>query len=261
MAGPPSPTVAVDSDRTLLRRWRERDDLVARDMLLARYLPRARRVAAQYAYRQEPLDDLHQVASIGLMKALDRYDPDQGAALWTYALPTIVGELKRHFRDNCWTIRVPRPVQERAMTVQRAIRELTAQLGRSPTPREIAERTGLRREQLLAAMEAGSAHDPRSLDASIGDGDEQAGTVGDLIGFEDERLETAEQRVAIRPALSALPERERMILRLRFEEDLTQTEIAERVGISQMHVSRLLRRAIAAMRESLVAGGEPATAG
>jgi RNA polymerase sigma-B factor len=166
MAGPPSPTVAVDSDRTLLRRWRERDDLVARDMLLARYLPRARRVAAQYAYRQEPLDDLHQVASIGLMKALDRYDPDQGAALWTYALPTIVGELKRHFRDNCWTIRVPRPVQERAMTVQRAIRELTAQLGRSPTPREIAERTGLRREELLEAMEAGSAHDPRSLYAT-----------------------------------------------------------------------------------------------
>lgn len=234
-------------ERVLFQRWRSRRDPAARDELAARYLPRARGVALRYCNRAEPLDDLEQVASIGLVKALDRYDPDQGAAFWTYALPTIVGELKRHFRDSCWTLRVPRSLQDRALAVQGAITRLSGELGRSPSPAEIAEALDLSSEQVLEAMEAGAAYATHSLDAHVdrqGDGARFA----DLLGADDEALELAERRAALRPALRQLPERERLILHLRFAEDLTQTEIARRVGVSQMHVSRLIRRALERLR-------------
>lgn len=258
---PPSPaTVAVLSDAALLSRWRRRGDLTARDALVARHLPRARRVAAQHWRRTEPLDDLEQVASIGLMKALERFDPSHGAALWTFALPTIAGELKRHYRDNCSAIRVPRPLRERAALVQRALAAATAELGRSPTARELAERTRLAREDVVEALEALSASDPRSLDEALSSFGNGSATVGDLVGADDGRLESAERRAAMAPALRTLPKRERAILHLRFEEDLTQSEIAERLGISQMHVSRLLRSALASLRESLGAPDAVASA-
>jgi RNA polymerase sigma-B factor len=237
----------------LFARYREHADIAARDELLARYLPRAQRVAARYTGRSEPLDDLEQVAGIGLVKALDRYEPDMGNPFWSFALPTIIGELKRHFRDHCWTVRVPRQVQERALKVQRVIGQLNTRLSRSPSPREVAEELDLTVEDVLEAFEAAGAYGPRSLDAAPPGADPDAATYADLLGAEDAALEAAEGRAVLGPALRALPDRERLILHLRFVADLTQSEIAERVGISQMHVSRLLRRAISQVRDAVAA--------
>ena len=239
-------------DAALFRRYR-RGDLAARDELTTRYLPRTRAVARRLRSRGEPLDDLEQVASVGLVKALDRFDPGQGAAFWTYALPTVAGEVKRYYRDSCWTVHVPRAIQERSLLVQREVTRLGGVLGRSPTAREIATSLELTLEHVVEALEAGSAFDPRSLDTQPAGADEDAGTYSDLLGAPDDGLEAAEERALVAPALRALAPRDRLILRLRFEEDLTQTEIAERVGISQMHVSRLIRRALDCLREAITA--------
>lgn len=238
-------TIAVpqEAEERLLRRCRA-GDLDAREQLVVALQPLARRLAARYGHTTESRDDLEQVANIGLLKAIDRHDPDRGP-FRAYAIPTIVGELKRHFRDRGWALHVSRSLQERVLAVGDAIDELTGRLGRSPVPREIAEATGLTLEEVLEALEGASAYAPTSLDGprSAG-GDEDGGTLGDTLGAEDDRYELVELGASIEPELRALPERERTILRLRFVEDLTQSEIAERVGISQMHVSRLLRRSI-----------------
>jgi RNA polymerase sigma-B factor len=207
------------------------------------FLPLTRRLAGRYRHTGESLDDLEQVASLGLIKAIDRYDPDLGSFA-RYAVPNIMGELKRHFRDKGWGIRVPRSLQERFLQVNDAIGQLSGELGRSPTPKDVAEHTGLALEEVLEALEATAAYTPRALDAPASGDDDSAHTLGDSLGAEDPGYGLVELTEAVSPAFRALPAREQAILKLRFIDDLTQGEIAEQIGISQMHVSRLLRRSL-----------------
>jgi len=218
-------------------------DFQARAALIEHYLPLARRLAARYRNSGESADDLEQVASVGLIKAIDRFEPGVGA-FPRYAVPTIVGELKRHFRDKGWGIRVPRYLQERVMEVNDAVERLSTELGRSPTPRDVADATSIELEGVLEAMDAAGAYSPMSLDSPQPGADDDDDTLVQRIGAEDPRYDIVEHRPAIEPAVRALPAREREILRLRFVEDLTQSEIAVKVGVSQMHVSRLLRGAL-----------------
>jgi RNA polymerase sigma-B factor len=211
-------------------------------------MPLARQLARRYQRANEPLDDLVQVASIGLVKAVDRFDLDRGVAFSSYAVPTILGELKRYFRDSSWAVHVPRGTQERAMQVDRAVKDLSGQLGRSPSVDEVADRLDVSAEEVLGAMEAGQAYEAVSLDAQRSGGDADGETVADSIGAEDERFELVEYGATIAPTVKALPKRDRLVLRLRFVEDMTQAQIAQRIGISQMQVSRLLRRALARLR-------------
>jgi RNA polymerase sigma-B factor len=235
----------TESEAALFEQWRRRGDERAHAELVNRHLPLVRQLARRYAYTSEPLDDLVQVGSVGLLQALSRYDARVGSSFKAYAVPTILGELRRHFRDTAWAVHLPRSLQERTRSVQSAIGALQASLGRSPTIAEIAERIDATSEQVIEAMEARMAYRVESLDAPAEPGDERerwraAGEVDD--GFD-----TAEQSAFLSRALNALPERERDLVRLRFEEDLSQSEIGRRLGISQMHVSRLLRRALARM--------------
>ena len=238
----------IDEDRRLLVRYHRHGDAAARDQLVERLLPLAKRMARRYRRSDEPLDDLVQVATLGLIKAIDRFDPARETAFSSYAVPTMLGELKRYFRDNGWAVHVPRGMQERVMQVDGAVKELSRRLGRSPSVPEVAEAIGSSPEQVLEAMEASSAYDAVSLDSyrfgEEGDGE----TYADSIGFEDERFELVEYGATIAPTLHALPARDRIVLHLRFVEDMTQAEIAERVGVSQMHVSRLIRRALDRLR-------------
>jgi RNA polymerase sigma-B factor len=229
------------ADIRLLRRFAATRDPRAREQLIHRYLPLARYAANHYARRSEPFDDLVQVASVGLIKAIDRFDPQNGATFSSYALPTMLGELRRHFRDRGWAVRPPRTLQEHALLVERTTGELTNALGRSPTVPELVSATGLLLEEVLEAREAVVAHSATSLSAPVGDGDEAA-ELGDLIGGEDPGFARADARATVDALTRSLSHREREILRLRMEEDLTQSEIGERVGLSQMHVSRLLRQ-------------------
>jgi RNA polymerase sigma-B factor len=237
-------------DRELLRRYHERGDTSAREKLIARHLPLVRSLARRYAGRGEPLEDIEQVGAIGLIKAIDRFDIERQVSLATYATPNVVGEIKRHFRDKGWAIRVPRSLQELNAKMSGAIDDLTARLGRSPSVSEIAASLGTTNEEVLEALEVGSAYSALSLDASPG-GDDDGAEPMETIGTEDAEFDRSEDRATLGPALAHLPEREREILRMRFEEGLPQTQIAERVGLSQMHVSRLIRRSLAAMREEL----------
>jgi RNA polymerase sigma-B factor len=225
------------------RRYQQ-GDVGAREELAEHYLPLAKRLAGRYRSSGESIEDLEQVASLGLIKAIDRFEPGEGAFA-RYAVPTIVGELKRHFRDKGWGMRVPRHLQERVMEVNDAVERLATELGRSPTPRDVATYTGAELEEVLEAMEAAGAYSPMSLDSpQPGGADEDEHTLGHRLGSEDPNYELAEWRPTVAPAVAALPRREQEILRLRFVEDLTQSEIATRIGISQMHVSRLLRRSL-----------------
>ena len=237
------------SDRDLLRRYHEEGDATAREVLVERHLPLVRSLARRYAGRGESLDDIEQVGAIGLLKAIDRYEMSREVALTTYATPNVVGEIKRHFRDKGWAIRVPRALQELNGKMGPTIERLTSKLGRSPSIAEIAAEFKTTTEQVLEALEAGSAYAPLSLSAPPGGEDELDPL--ETIGTEDAEYERTEDRTSLEPALAALPEREREILRMRFEEGLTQTQIAERVGISQMHVSRLIRRSLERMRTQL----------
>jgi RNA polymerase sigma-B factor len=236
------------ADYALLMRYRRGGDDVARDELVERFLPLSRQLARRYARPNEPIDDLFQVASMGLLKAIDRFDPARGNAFSTFAVPTIVGELKRYFRDTGWAVHVPRPIQERIGQVNRAVNELSRDMGRSPTPHELAERTGASVEEVLEALEAAKAFDAVSLDMPRGGGDSEGSAYAETVGAFDERFEMVEYNAVIEPTLAALPERDRLILRLRFERDLTQSEIADRLGISQMHVSRIIRRSLDRLR-------------
>jgi RNA polymerase sigma-B factor len=235
----------TETEAALFDRWRRRGDERAHAELVNRHLPLVRQLARRYAYTSEPIDDLVQVGSVGLLQALSRYDARVGSTFKAYAVPTILGELRRHFRDTAWSVHLPRSLQERTRAVQVAISALQSSLGRSPTIAEIAARVGATSEQVIEAMEARLAYRVESLDAPAEPGDERerwhsAGAI-------DGGFDTAEQSAFLSRALNALPDRERDLVRLRFEEDLSQSEIGRRLGISQMHVSRLLRRALARM--------------
>lgn len=237
-------------DRELLRRYHEDGDPAARERLIARHLPLVRSLARRYAGRGEPLEDIEQVGAIGLIKAIDRFDVEREVSLATYATPNVVGEIKRHFRDKGWAIRVPRSLQELNAKMSGAIDELTARLGHSPSVNEIASSLGTTNEEVLEALEVGTAYTALSLDAGPAGSDEDSDPM-ETIGGEDAEFERSEDRATLSPALAQLPDREREILRMRFEEGLPQTQIAERVGLSQMHVSRLIRRSLATMRAEL----------
>ena len=235
----------ASDDEQLLRRYHESGDLDAREELVVRLMPLARQLASRYRHSGEPLEDLNQVACVGLLKAIDRYDPDRGTGFTRYALPTMLGELKRHFRDKGWALRVPRATQELALKVNEALGMLPAKLGRAARPRDVAEAIGVSVEDVLEAMEAATAYEATSLDAPRGSSDDdEEWTHGSALGDEEAGYELVELSDALRGTLDALPARERLILRLRFERDLTQAEIANCVGVSQMHVSRLLRRSL-----------------
>jgi RNA polymerase sigma-B factor len=219
-----------------------------RDQLIEAHLGLAEYLARRFANRGEPLDDLVQVASLGLVKAVERFDPGRGLEFTTFATPTIVGELKRHFRDKGWAVRVPRRVQELHLRVTGVVDELQLELGRSPTVAEIAVRAGTSEDEVIEAVDAGSAYRSTSLDASRGDDEESPGLLGQL-GELDPGLARAESRTGLNPLLRQLPDREQLMLYLRFYEGKTQSEIAQRLGISQMHVSRLLARSLERLRE------------
>jgi len=241
------------ADHTMTRElsilWAHRDQEHARAALVARFMPLARSLARRYERSSEPLDDLVQVASMGLVKAIDRFDPARGNAFVSFAVPTILGELRRYFRDCCWDVHVPRGAQELALRVEQTQSQLTISLGRPVTVRELAEYLELDVERVLDAMAARDAYVVSSLDAPRSNADgTDAGTYGDSIGEVDGRYELVEERGTIAGALAHLPERERTVLRLRFEEDMTQSEIAAEIGVSQMHVSRLLCHALEQVR-------------
>ena len=248
------PRARAAEDRQLLTRYHRGGEIAARDELVERFLPLARQLARRYQRGTEPLDDLVQVASIGLVKAVDRFDPDRGTAFSSYAVPTILGELKRYFRDVGWAVHVPRGMQERVMTVNQAINRLSRNLGRSPSAGEIAADIGENPEFVLEALETSRAHHASSLDAPYDDGEGECGTVVDSFGAEDPDLRFADDRVTVGAAARQLSEREREVLALRFVHDLTQTQIAERIGVSQMQVSRILRRSIAQLSELTESG-------
>jgi RNA polymerase sigma-B factor len=235
-------------DGELIRRYREGDE-GAREQLVERYLPLARRLARRYKYSGEELEDLYQVGSLALLKALERFDPDRGNDFASYAVPTVLGEIKRHFRDHTWAVHVPRDLQERTVKVSAAIEELGKALGRPPSSREPAERLELDIEEIVEALGASSAYDALSLEAEPNEASETT-TLGDSIGEVDPGFELVEYGAAIADTLDEMPDRERVVLHLRFVEDLTQTQIAERIGVSQMQVSRLIRRAVSRLQDS-----------
>ena len=239
----------TDEERRLFRAYLEGGDLAARERLVERFLPLARRLARRYGTTGESLDDLVQVASLGLVKAIDRYELDRGTAFSSFAVPTILGEIKRHFRDTGWMLRVPRAIQERRMQINRAIPVLTGKLGRSPTTAEIAEHIQASSEEVLEALEAAVAYEPVSLDTAPG-ADEDDEAWSRYVGVEEPGYEVAEYNATLGPAMRALPRRERLILFMRFVEDMTQSQIAERIGVSQMHVSRLIRQALETLRDA-----------
>lgn len=242
------PVTVAESPR-LFTRWRRHRDRRARDELIARFLPLARKLARRYISANEPYDDLVQVASLGLVKAVERFDPDRGFAFTSFAVPTIIGELKRYFRDTGWALHVDRSAQERARTISDAQQKLMARTGRSATVAELAQYLEMSQEDVLDGLQTVEAYGAVSLDAPLlGDEDEGSSRL-DAIGAEDERLELVDEQVTIFAAAQHLSLRERQILYLRFTEDLTQSEIAERVGVSQMQVSRLLRRSLQRLGE------------
>jgi RNA polymerase sigma-B factor len=244
-------------DRRLLTAYHQGADPVAREALVERFLPLARQLARRYQRGGEPLDDLVQVASLGLLKAIDRFDPARETAFSSFAVPTILGELKRHFRDKGWSVRVPRDLQELAVKVDRVGEEIGSRLGRAPTPAEIAEEIGASTEQVLEAREAAAAYRAVSLDRPRDDEDEEAAGIADSVGADDPGFSLAEDAATVERLMRVLSEREREVLRLRFAEDLTQSEIGERVGVSQMHVSRLIRQSVARLREVAEVGERP----
>jgi len=226
----------------------------ARESLVRLHLPLVEHLARRFAGRGEPYDDLVQVGTIGLIKAVDRFDTDRGVEFSTYATPTIVGEIKRHFRDRGWAIRVPRRLQELRLAISNATSELSQELGRSPTVPELAERIGVGDEEILEGLESANAYTTLSLDAPEGPGD-RTSSVAESLGDYDDALATVEDRETIKPLLDLLDERSRRILGLRFFRGMTQSQIATEVGISQMHVSRLLSRALETLREKLDEAG------
>jgi RNA polymerase sigma-B factor len=235
-------------ERALFARYRATGDPRDRDAIVERFLPLARQLARRYERADEPFDDLLQVAALGLVKAVDRFDSERDVAFSSFAVPTILGELKRHFRDRTWSVRVPRDLQELALKVDRAVGEFRREAHRQPAVSEIAGRLGVSDEAVLEAMQASSAYRAASLDAPRAGQDEGTETVGEAYGCEETGFGLAEDRATLERLMRAIAPRDREILRLRFEHDFTQAEIGERVGVSQMQVSRILRQAVARLR-------------
>ena len=235
-------------EQRLFKAWLDSGDSRARAALIERFMPLARSLARRYHRSGEPLEDLVQVAAVALVKAIDRYDPARGYAFSSFAVPTIAGELKRYFRDHSWTVRPPRDLQEVTLRVETALTRLTQQLDRSPTTHELATAAGLDDEQVLEAMQARRGRSGVSLQSPQGEASD-AMTLGDTIGADDPDLERAEQRAVLDDLLKTVPTRAREMVRLRFEEDMTQAEIGEIFGVSQMQVSRILRQTIDQLRQ------------
>jgi RNA polymerase sigma-B factor len=246
-------------DKILLRKYHEEGDLQAREKLIEQYMSLVRSLARRYSYRGEQLEDLVQIGAIGLIKAIDRFDIERGVELTTYATPNIIGEIKRHFRDKGWAVRVPRGLQELNVQLSRLMETLTVQLGRSPTIPELAQAAGAQEEEVLEALESGRAYSSLSLSQGGGDGEDDMDPL-ESIGTEEHQYEVSEDRAILAPGFKVLDERERMILQLRFFDGLTQSQIAQQVGISQMHVSRLIRRSLEKIREEISSDGEEAGA-
>jgi RNA polymerase sigma-B factor len=256
---PASPERRTDPEE-VVELFRRLPDAAARDELTRRFLPFAEYLARRFTGRGELQEDLEQVAGLGLVLAIDRFDVDRGVAFSTYAAATIIGELKRHFRDKGWAIRVPRLVQEHSLDVGKAAQALWQELGRSPTIPELARRTGLNEEEVLEAIDASQAYRASSIDAPLG---EDGASHADMMGGLDEALEMSPEWATVSDAVKQLPLRERTIVFLRFFRGLTQTEIAEEVGISQMHVSRLLAQTLRQLRGDIggsEAGADPGEA-
>ncbi|WP_284228444.1 RNA polymerase sigma factor SigF [Mycobacterium antarcticum] len=221
-----------------------------RDSIVERCLPLADHIARRFDGRGEPRDDLVQVARVGLVNAVIRFDVDAGSDFVSFAVPTIMGEVRRHFRDNSWSVKVPRRLKELHLRLGAATAELSQKLGRAPTPSELAAELEMDREEIVEGLVAGSSYNTLSIDGA-GGGTEEAPAIADTLGDVDLNLDQIENRESLRPLLASLPERERQVLLLRFFESMTQTQIAERVGISQMHVSRLLAKSLARLRDQL----------
>jgi RNA polymerase sigma-B factor len=254
MSGSSGTSRSTDRERERELFARLPDDAAGRDELVEMFLPLAEYLARRFSGRGESLDDLVQVASVGLLNAIDRFDPEREVQFSTYAAVTIVGELKRHFRDKGWAIRVPRRLQEVGLRINAVLPELSQELGRSPTIDEIAERCEATPEEILDAMEAVQAYSTTSLETPVG---EEGLAPIDVLGTEDPSLELLESWTSVAPAVRQLPPRERKVLYLRFFRGMTQSEIAREVGVSQMHVSRLLAQSLRFLRETVEEGGWP----
>ena len=240
-------------DEELLVAYHRERDPDAQEELVRRFIPFARKLALRYAHSREPLDDLVQVASLGLLNALNRFEPGFGKKFTSYAAPTIMGELKRHFRDKGWSVHVPRDLQERALAVSRHTERISAKLGRSPTVDELSEALSCPAEEVIEALDAAHNYRPASLDASIAHEDDDRFALGDTLGSEDEGFELAEDRQMLAAGWASLTDVERQVLSLRLVHELTQREISQKIGCSQMHVSRLLRRSMMRLDAAAVA--------
>jgi RNA polymerase sigma-B factor len=242
-----------ERDAADLRAYADHPDPRARERLIRKYLPLANSIARRLDRGQRvPLEDLQQIAAIGLLKALDRYDPAHGAAFSTFAVPTIQGEILRYFRDFTWTVRPPRELQERTIRIEREREQLTNDLGRNPTAGELAAQVGCTPEELLDASEAAHARSSDSFARPVTTQEGDAATLGERLGDEDSGFEAAEASATLDRLLNTLSERDQLVLRLRFRDDLTQTEIARRIGCSQMHVSRIQRAALAQLVQNAI---------
>jgi len=249
------PTDALADDAELLKRYHRLREPRVREELVRRYMPFARSMALRYRGGSEPTEDLIQVASLGLVNAINRFDPERGIPFVAFAAPTVLGELRRHFRDRVWNLRLPRGLQERVSKVDEAITKLTARLERAPTVREVAEFLEISEDDVLEAFAAADARRTMSFDQPVASGEPDEMTIGDRVGEEEAGFTSVEQRATIAKGLPSLSERERLVLKLRFVDDMTQSQIAERIGHSQMHVSRILRAALERLREAVE--GEP----
>jgi len=248
--------IAKTDSEELFVRWQKQRDERAREELVGRFLPLARNLARRYAGAREPFEDLMQVASLGLVKAVDRFDVARGVAFSSFAVPTILGELKRYFRDLGWSVHVPRGAQEQALKVEEAQQKLTSRSGRPPSVQQLAEYLEISIEDVLDALETANAHHSASLDAPRDDGEGESGTLADAFGQDDGRFELVDASVTISAAAKQLSARERRVLALRFISDMTQTQIASKIGVSQMQVSRILRRALGRLRELTETDGD-----
>jgi RNA polymerase sigma-B factor len=256
-AGMSHVSVADATVAELFARWRQDRDGAAREQLVTRYLPLAKKLARRYRGAREPLDDLEQVASMGLVKAIDRYDPERGTGFQSFAVPTILGELKRYFRDCGWAVHMPRGIQDLANKVEQAQRAVTAKTGRPPTFNELAEYLEIPVEDVLEAVEASAAHHSVSFETPHHNGEGDIGTLGDSIGEVDSRFDMVDFVACIAEATKHLTERERRILALRFLAERTQAQIADEIGLSQMQISRILRKALDNL-SAIVEGEQPA---
>ena len=258
--GPQPRSERAQDDRALFARYLDTRDPVDREILVERFLPLARQLARRYQRPEEPFDDLFQVACLGLVKAIDRFDLSRDVAFSSYAVPTILGEIKRYFRDRTWSVRVPRDLQELALRVDRKVAELSTDLRRTPTVPELAEALGAQEEEILEALEASGAYRATSLSTPRGNDDEAGETLGDTVGTDEDGFGLAEDRATLAQLLRAVTPRDREVLRLRFEDDLTQAEIGELIGVSQMQVSRIIRQSLGRLRTVAETGVDPSQA-